>query len=540
MGVLINGRYELDDLPIGRGGMGEVWLGHDTKLDRQVAVKFIRFPDGEPDKDYIRRFVRESRITARLEHPGVPAVYDVGTQEGRPYLVMQRIHGISVADLVAEQGALPIGWATAIAAQVCAVLTIAHEASLVHRDLKPSNLMLQPDGAVKVLDFGLAAAPTLSDFSKITATGLPPGTPAYMAPEQIQTNISGPATDLYSLGCTLHEMLTGDRLFSGSTSFDVWSKQVSQPPPPVRGVRDEVPEALEELLLHLLQKQPEDRPAGAHIVYDQLLPYATGLGPLPGVLHPPSTTSPTRMYGTALSRVFMPPPSAPPVTPPPAPAPPQPDPPSLLTTPPSSGGSVQPAAPPQPRQGARVDRDALHQARDEAARLARTSRLGQAAELLTGAVESAAATLGTTDDDVLRARLELADVLFDAGDYRRAAPTYEQLADDIARRDGRHAEFALKCRLRGATCRALFGETSEALRQLDALLGDESEAYGPDDPRTLELRRQIGLLQLGARHWPAAEATLRDLLKDLTRLRGATHPSAVEVAELLSGLSRSR
>ncbi|MET7373447.1 serine/threonine-protein kinase [Micromonospora arida] len=539
MGVLINGRYELDDLPIGRGGMGEVWLGHDTKLDRQVAVKFIRFPDGEPDKDYIRRFVRESRITARLEHPGVPAVYDVGTHDARPYLVMQRIHGISVADLVAEQGALPIGWATAIAAQVCAVLTIAHDASLVHRDLKPSNLMLQPDGAVKVLDFGLAAAPTLPDFSRITATGLPPGTPAYMAPEQIQTNISGPATDLYSLGCTLHEMLTGERLFSGSTSFDVWSKQVSQPPPPVRAVRDDVPEALEELLLHLLQKHPEDRPSGAYVVYDQLLPYATGLGPLPGVLHPPSTTSATRMYGTVLSRVFTPSPTAPRVTSPPAPASPQPEPASLLTAPPSSR-AAQPAAPPRPRQGARSDRDGLGQARVEAARLAQASRYGQAAELLAGAVTPAAEALGDTDDDVLRARLELADALFEEGDYRRAAPTYEQLADDIARRDGRHADRALKCRLRGATCRALFGETSQALRQLDALLSDESDAYGPDDSRTLDLRRQIGLLQLGAGQRPAAEGTLGDLLKDLTRLHGATDPSAVEVAELLSGLRRSR
>ncbi|MET8195488.1 protein kinase, partial [Micromonospora sp. NPDC005222] len=106
--MLINGRYELEDLPIGRGGMGEVYLGRDIKLDRAIAVKFIRFPAGSYDQDYIRRFVRESRITARLEHPGVPAVYDVGTHENRPFLVMQRILGVSVADLVAEQGPLPV------------------------------------------------------------------------------------------------------------------------------------------------------------------------------------------------------------------------------------------------------------------------------------------------------------------------------------------------------------------------------------------------------------------------------------------------
>lgn len=97
--TLINHRYELDELPLARGGMGEVWTGRDVRLEREVAVKFIRFPDDQPDQELVRRFVRESRITARLEHPGVPAVYDVGTHDGRPYLVMQRIRGVSVADL---------------------------------------------------------------------------------------------------------------------------------------------------------------------------------------------------------------------------------------------------------------------------------------------------------------------------------------------------------------------------------------------------------------------------------------------------------
>ncbi|MGW1060609.1 protein kinase domain-containing protein [Micromonospora rubida] len=523
MGTLINGRYELDDLPIGRGGMGEVWLGHDTKLDRPVAVKFIRFPDGEPDKDYIRRFVRESRITARLEHPGVPAVYDVGSHEGRPYLVMQRIQGISVADLVAEQGVLPIGWAAGIAAQVCAVLTAAHHASLVHRDLKPSNLMLQPDGAVKVLDFGLAVAPTLSDFSKITATGLRPGTPAYMAPEQIQTNISGPATDLYALGCTLHEMLTGERLFTGSTSYDVWSKQVAHEPLPVRGVRDEVPAGLEELLLHLLRKKPEERPESALLVFDRLLPFVVGLGPIPGVVDPPSAVSATRLYGLMLGRVFA---SGSPAAPRRPPVPPV--------------KPAQPPAPPQRRPAATpgAQRAGLRRARAEAGRLIGSSRYGQAAEVLAAAVGPAIDALGRTDEDVVRIRLELADALFEEGDYRRAAPAYEELAEDVAREQGRHVDLALHSRLRGATCRALFGETSEALRQLEALVRDETEAFGAEDPRTLELRRQIGFLQLGTGQRRAAEQTLTALLADLTRLNSAVHPSAREIANLLSGLHR--
>ncbi|MBO4238585.1 serine/threonine-protein kinase [Pseudonocardia alni] len=200
-------RYRLDAFPIGRVGMGEVWLGRDTRLDRPVAVKFVRFPDGGHRDELVRRFVRESRITAGIEHPGVPAVYDVGTDDGVPYMVMRRVRGIRVADLVAEHGPLPLGWAAAIAAQVCAVLAAAHAAELVHRDLKPGNLMLGPDGVVRVLDFGLAAALASGD-SRITRSGEALGTPAYMAPELVMAGRTDPRTDLYALGATLHEMLT--------------------------------------------------------------------------------------------------------------------------------------------------------------------------------------------------------------------------------------------------------------------------------------------------------------------------------------------
>ncbi|SNT28362.1 Serine/threonine protein kinase [Asanoa hainanensis] len=322
--TVVSGRYELDALPVAKGGMGEVWFGHDTRLDRPVAVKFVRFPQGEPDAQLIRRFVRESRIAARLEHPGVPAVYDAGVHDGRPFLVMQRIHGISVADLIAELGRLPVGWATAIAAQACAVLAVAHAASLVHRDLKPSNLMLEPDGGVKVLDFGLAMAIDLADFSTITNSGQVLGTPAYMAPEQILGGLSGPASDLYALGCTLHEMLCGEPVFAGSTTYALMDKQVDEEPVAVRTLRPDVPAALGELVLRLLEKKPEDRPASAAEVHERLLPYAVELVPLPGILQPPSAASPVRMYAKVLGRVFgtAAPPAAPPAVPVPRTAPP--------------------------------------------------------------------------------------------------------------------------------------------------------------------------------------------------------------------------
>jgi serine/threonine protein kinase len=164
LGITIAGRYQLDAAHLGKGGMGEVWGATDKRLRRRVAVKFIRFPDAEPDQQLIDRFVRESQLTARLDHPGVPVIYEAaqagdGPFQGRLYLVMQLIDGVNVDDLVAEHDPLPIGWAAAIAAQTCAVLAYAHSKQLIHRDLKPSNLMLSRDGSVKVLDLGLAGRP---------------------------------------------------------------------------------------------------------------------------------------------------------------------------------------------------------------------------------------------------------------------------------------------------------------------------------------------------------------------------------------------
>ncbi|NYH50456.1 serine/threonine protein kinase [Nocardiopsis arvandica] len=303
-GRLLDGRYELGTAPLARGGMGQVWVGHDTRLDREVAVKFLHFPDGVEDTDMVRRFRREARITAGLQHPGVPAVFDTGTEDGLPYLVMQRIHGIGVHDLVAEQEWLSVGWAACVAAQVCSVLSVAHRARLVHRDLKPGNLILEPDGSVKVLDFGLAVALGRPDMSQITRTGHTPGTPAYMAPEQLLSGESTAHSDLYALGCVLHEMLTGQRVFSAQTSFGLASKQVNEAPQGICELRPEVPREIGDVVAALLEKKPEDRPRDANEVYGRLIGFVTDFEPLPGVLHPPSLPSPHRMYGTALGRVF--------------------------------------------------------------------------------------------------------------------------------------------------------------------------------------------------------------------------------------------
>lgn len=503
---LSDGRYELSS-KIGHGGMGEVWIGRDTRLDREIAVKFIRVSGGEPDKEHVRRFVRESRITARLRHPGVPAIYDGGYDEnGWPFLVMERVRGISVADLISEQdGPLPVGWTAAIAAQVCSVLVAAHAAKLVHRDLKPSNLMLEADGSVKVLDFGLATATTLDEFSRITLTNQPLGSPPYMAPEQVEGGPSVAATDLYALGCTMYEMLTGGQLFSGSTFISVMLQQVKDPPPAIRTTRPEVPAEMERLILDLLQKKPEDRPATAKEVYERLLPFVTDLGPLIGALDPPTKTSPVRLYAGVLNRVF---PSAPP--------------------------RATPADPPRARARSprsAITREDIAKARAEARRLAGTSG---AVRTLEQAERLARQAFGATDTDVVRLCYELATTLFDGGEYRRAAPVFHALAADLAAVGGA-TDLFYDCRLKEATCSALSGNPGEALRQMETLLAEQREAYGDDDARMLDLRKQIGLLQLGTGRPGAAKQTLSTLLADLRRAPGQMDPDDVE--RVLSSIS---
>lgn len=294
--MVIGDRYELDDLPLGQGGMGAVYAGHDRHLDRRVAVKLLRLPSG-PDHELETRFIREARILARLEHPGAPVLYDFGTHEQRLYQVMQFIEGVTVADLVHEHGPVPVPWAAAIAAQACAVLSAAHALSICHRDLKPTNLMLCPDGSVKVLDFGLAMLRE-SDVTTFTRIGQILGTPAYMAPEQIQHGVSEARSDLYSLGCVLHEMLTGRQLFTGPTDYVVFEQQVKERPPSIPGL----PGALSVLLAQLLEKQPGDRPADADELYERLDPFAVDLPMLPGFLA--TAPSPGRMYARMAGRAL--------------------------------------------------------------------------------------------------------------------------------------------------------------------------------------------------------------------------------------------
>ncbi|WP_440065981.1 protein kinase domain-containing protein [Streptosporangium sp. OZ121] len=511
------------------GGMGEVWFGYDKRLDRPVAVKFIRVDrqaNGRPDDELTKRFVRESRITARLEHPGVPTVYDCGSHGDELYLVMQLVHGCPVSSLL-DETELPIAWAVAIAAQVCSVLAVAHANSLVHRDLKPGNLMFCPDGTVKVLDFGIAAAFGSTSATRLTGTGIVVGSPNYMAPEQAMGEATSQRSDLYSLGVVLDEMLAGSNQFAGPTALAAMRKHTDVPPQPLRDRRRDVPEGLERLVLWLLAKAPEQRPPSADVVYRRLMDFCRHLPPFPGYVNLGSP-HPVRMYAAVVGRIDSEPPVA------------------------GSAGFDAPTvdrpqtgkARPEPLRGGEVrrgddlvpaGRSDVAFARKDAAALKAESRFTQAAEVLAEAMEPAVHALGPKDSMVIDLRIELADALFLGGDYRRAAPEFSGLAADLAEREGPEHDLVLRCRLMEANCHAAIGETNLALAQLTGLLDDERR-FGVDEERILELRRQIGLLELGSGRRSRAKATLSDLLRDLEHKYGPRHPAVDKVREILESL----
>src|SRR5687767_13888246 len=220
------GPFELTG-SLGAGGMGEVYRALDTKLNREVALKVL--PDHLLDPERLLRFRREAQVVASLNHPNIAAIYGLEDSGAKPALVLELVEGPTLADRIA-QGPLPVEEAVAIARQIADALEAAHEQGIVHRDLKPANIKLRPDGAVKVLDFGLAkltesgavrtsADATLSPtLTAMTGVGIILGTAAYMAPEQAAGKQADKRADIWAFGVVLWEMLTGDRLFASTES----------------------------------------------------------------------------------------------------------------------------------------------------------------------------------------------------------------------------------------------------------------------------------------------------------------------------------
>lgn len=248
--------------PIGRGGMGEVWRATDEVLGRAVAVKLLL--GDKADASSTARFRLEAQTAARLSHPHVVAVFDFGAWEDRFFLVMELVEGRSLGDVLAAQESVDPGQVARIAGQAAAGLAAAHRQGIVHRDIKPGNLMLDAEGSVKIGDFGIAQF--VDDPSTaLTTAGQIVGTSLYLAPERALGRTADSASDMYSLGCVIYQLLVGHPPFRSDTATATLYQHVDTPPVPVRQRGIEISPAFDSYLLGLLAKKPEDRPSAQQV-----------------------------------------------------------------------------------------------------------------------------------------------------------------------------------------------------------------------------------------------------------------------------------
>jgi serine/threonine-protein kinase len=254
VGEVVAGRYELEEL-VGTGGMSSVFKARDRLLERRVALKVLH-EHYTGDEEYVERFRREARVVAQLSHPNIVTVIDRGEDEGRQFIVFELIEGRTLKDLLEEEGRLPVRGALEIALQVARGLAFAHEHGLVHRDVKPQNVILNGDGRAKVTDFGIARS---RDVQGVTQTGMVLGTSNYVAPEQAQGGKVDRATDVYSLGVVLFELLTGEVPFPGESFVAVAMRHVNEPAPSVLERRPDVPARVAHAVDRALEKDPSAR-----------------------------------------------------------------------------------------------------------------------------------------------------------------------------------------------------------------------------------------------------------------------------------------
>ncbi|MFJ3494595.1 protein kinase [Streptomyces sp. NPDC086091] len=271
--ALVAGRYRPVRL-LGRGGMGVVHEAEDTRLDRRVALKLLTAVEGlADDSEAWDRFRREARALARIEHPGVVTLYDSGVHDGVPYLVMQVLDGITLADLVAA-GPLPTEVVSTVAFGIAEALEAAHAAGVLHRDVKPTNVGITRSGRVVLQDFGLAR---LAGEAVITRTGALVGTPQFMAPEAMRGALPEHAADWYGLGVCMYLMITGDLPFGRTVDFGaIMERALGDGVPPLEGARWDHPESLTRLVDALCRQNPALRPRDAETVREALMPLTYG------------------------------------------------------------------------------------------------------------------------------------------------------------------------------------------------------------------------------------------------------------------------
>lgn len=256
-------RYELQEL-IGGGGMADVYKAQDKLLDRAVAVKILHQQYAN-DAEFVEKFRREATAAAKLAHPNIVNIYDVGEDGGSQYIVMEYVSGPTLKEVIQQKGCLEPIEAVRIAKEIASALESAHRNNLVHCDIKPHNILVMPDGHIKVTDFGIARAVSASTM---TYSGSVMGSVHYFSPEQAKGTVITTKSDVYSLGVVLYEMLTGQLPFNGETSVSIALKHLQEEPVPIRQLNPSIPPVLEAIVQKAMSKDPADRPSSTELYAD--------------------------------------------------------------------------------------------------------------------------------------------------------------------------------------------------------------------------------------------------------------------------------
>ena len=267
VGRVFDGRYRVES-ELGRGGMGQVFRVRDLREDRYAALKVLH-PVVEDDPDRVERFRREITLLSKIHHPAVPRVVGWGVDGGDVFFVSEIVEGIDLKLEIQQRGPKPAAEAAALGAAVADALAAAHVIGIIHRDVKPNNIMIGTDGAVRLVDFGLARGVGI-DMASLTRTGTIVGTPGYMSPEQFDGHGVDERSDLYSLGVVLFELLTGRLPFTGQTPIAIAMKHKSEPPPLPRSLKHDLPAWIERVVLTCLEKDPAQRFHSAAELGDEL------------------------------------------------------------------------------------------------------------------------------------------------------------------------------------------------------------------------------------------------------------------------------